>query len=281
MKQPAVFFDRDNTLIISDGYLGDPDQVVLVEGAAAAVAEARRLGFVVVTLSNQSGVARGLFDEDAVHAVNQRLDALLQHANPQARIARHEFCPFHPEGTVERYAIESDLRKPKPGMLLRAAEAMGLDLSLSWVIGDAGRDIEAGRAAGCKTILFTAPGLPASPATEENAKVKPDFTASSLVEAVQIIARHMPRPVAPAGPSLTKLESMVQQILEETKRRNTEPAAEFSLSKLFAGIAQVMSLALVFVAFLNREKPEAHQHLLFALFFQALTIALLLMGKQR
>src|SRR4051794_9501991 len=74
MKRPAVFFDRDNTLIVSDGYLGDPDRVVLIDGAAEAVARVRGLGFAAVVFSNQSGVARGLFGEDAVYAVNHRLD---------------------------------------------------------------------------------------------------------------------------------------------------------------------------------------------------------------
>ena len=92
-----------------------------------------------------------------------RLDELLQEQKPAAVIARHEFCPYHPDGSVERYAQESDLRKPRPGMLLRAAEALGLDLFRSWMIGDAPRDVEAGKAAGLRTILFTPPGLAASP----------------------------------------------------------------------------------------------------------------------
>ena len=119
MKKPAIFFDRDNTLIVSDGYLGDPGQVRLIVGAAAAVARARALGFAVVTISNQSGVARGLFSEEAVAAVNAKLDQLLRRQNPQAKIDRHEFCPFHPEATIEKYRQDSELRKPKPGMILR------------------------------------------------------------------------------------------------------------------------------------------------------------------
>src|SRR4028119_578169 len=103
MKRAAVFFDRDNTLIANDGYLGDPKGVVLVEGAAEAVARARSLGFAVVVFSNQSGVARGMFSEEAVHAVNQRLDEMLLDENAQAVIDRHEFCPYHPQASVDRY----------------------------------------------------------------------------------------------------------------------------------------------------------------------------------
>jgi HAD superfamily hydrolase (TIGR01662 family) len=101
MKRPTIFFDRDNTLIACDDYLGDPAKVTLVNGAADAVARARSLGYATVVFSNQSGVARGLFDETAVHHVNQRMDELLAEENPKAVIDRHEFCPHHPEATVK------------------------------------------------------------------------------------------------------------------------------------------------------------------------------------
>jgi len=87
-RRPAVFFDRDNTLIANDGYLGDPAGVVLVEGAPELVARVRALGFATVIFSNQSGVARGLFDEDDVRAVNARLDQLLAASDPNALIDR-------------------------------------------------------------------------------------------------------------------------------------------------------------------------------------------------
>ena len=189
LKRPAVFFDRDNTLIVSDGYLGDPTKVVLVDGAADAVAKARQYGFRVVTFSNQSGVARGLFDEDAVRAVDRRMDELLATANPAAKIEAHEFCPFHPEAKLDQYRQDSPLRKPKPGMLLEAAARLSLDLSRSWVVGDAPRDIEAGKAAGCHTVLFKDPKLPPSPATEQTTEATADFTVSSLRQAVELIGK--------------------------------------------------------------------------------------------
>jgi D-glycero-D-manno-heptose 1,7-bisphosphate phosphatase len=179
MKRPAVFFDRDNTLIVSDGYLGDPDKVVLMDGAADAIARARQLGFATVIVSNQSGVARGMFEEDAVHAVNERLDEMLRDQNEHAIIDRHEFCPYHPEATVERYRQDSDLRKPKAGMILRAADALALDLERSWLVGDAPRDIEAGKAAGCRTILFTPPGVAVGPPARESSGVNPDHPGPS------------------------------------------------------------------------------------------------------
>src|SRR3954451_22938083 len=189
MGRPAVFFDRDNTLIVSDACLADPADVVLVDGAADAVARVRARGFAAVVFSNQSGVARGMFPEDAVYAVNGRLDELLHEDNPAATIDRHEFCPYHPQATVPEYRQASELRKPAPGMIHRAAATLDLDLSGSWVIGDAPRDIAAGHAAGCRTILLKVPDLPASPAAEEPITVAPDFVAMSLAEAVDLIER--------------------------------------------------------------------------------------------
>ena len=162
MSKPAVFFDRDNTLIAADGYLGDASQVRLIGGAADAVARLRHKGYAVVVISNQSGVARGMFGEEQVQEVNARLDDLLAEGDRDAIIDRHEYCPFHPEAVIELYRRESPLRKPAPGMIYRAAETLGLDITASWVIGDAARDIAAGRAAGCRTILFHDPSLPAS-----------------------------------------------------------------------------------------------------------------------
>ena len=201
MKRPAVFFDRDNTLIVNDGYLGDPAGVILIEGAAEAIAQARSLGFATVVVSNQSGVARGLFDELAVHAVDSRMAVLLTDRNVEAIIDRHEFCPFHPNAPIDAYRQDSPRRKPRPGMLLAAADALDLDLSRSWLIGDAPRDIVAGKAAGCRTILFLDPALPASPAAGENGDTVPDFTVSSLTDALNVISKHAP--VATPPPAAT------------------------------------------------------------------------------
>lgn len=189
MARPAVFFDRDNTLIINDGYLGDPAQVVLMPGAAVAIARARAMGFVVVTISNQSGVARGLFDESAVQAVNRRMDELLLADDPAAKIDLHVYCPFHPDALVPAYRKQSDLRKPAPGMILLAAAQLNLDLPNSWVIGDALRDIEAGVAAGCHTILFVPQSLPQSPQAAGEQTVLSDHTVANLKTAIDVIER--------------------------------------------------------------------------------------------
>jgi D-glycero-D-manno-heptose 1,7-bisphosphate phosphatase len=321
LKRPAVFFDRDNTLIVSDGYLGDPSKVVLVEGAADAIARLRALGFRIVVISNQSGVARGMFGEDAVRAVNERMNELLLADNPRAIVDRHESCPFHPEASVEEYRQDSDLRKPKPGMLLAAAEAIGLDLSRCWVVGDAPRDIEAGKAAGCRAVLFRDPNLTPSPAAAEVPTIEPDCTVASLKEAVDQIERHLARthkpkilpapanvnlttPPAPAGSratpsaddadfdgeevpppkaSNTKLETLAEQILLELRRRHEHEDHDFSVTKLLAGIVQIIAVAALLFAYVKGRSDwqTLQTYILVALTLQTLTIALLIMGRQR
>lgn len=187
MNRPAIFFDRDNTLIACHGYLGDPAKVVLVPGAASAIAALRTLGFAIVVISNQSGVARGLFDEAAMRAVNARMSQLLLKENPQAIIDAHEFCPHHPQAPLAAYRVDCDCRKPKPGMLLKAARELQLDLARSWLVGDTPRDIDAGAAAGCRTVLFTDASLRTSPAAGDQGAASPDYVVHSLNEAVTVI----------------------------------------------------------------------------------------------
>ncbi|MEO0514481.1 MAG: HAD-IIIA family hydrolase [Planctomycetota bacterium] len=202
MKRPAVFLDRDNTIIHNDGDLGDPDEVKLIQGVASAIASVCGLGYKVVVVTNQGGVARGKYTEEDVDAVHDRIESMIHERANGARIDAFYFCPFHPQGTVARYKKEHPTRKPKPGMLLQAAEDLDLDLSQSWMVGDALRDIEAGAAAGCRTVLLQADWtntsladlrkLEATKAGKKTVgrgkKVEPDFVAKGLVEAVRIIA---------------------------------------------------------------------------------------------
>jgi D-glycero-D-manno-heptose 1,7-bisphosphate phosphatase len=291
MKQPAIFFDRDNTLIVNDGHLSDPGKVQLIRGAADSIARARSLGFRIVTISNQSGVARGLFSEEAVVAINDKMEQLLASKNSRAKIDRHEFCPFHPEAVVEQYRKDSELRKPRPGMILRAAEALDLDLSASWVIGDAPRDIEAGHAAGCRTILINDLSLPASPAALEPGSVEPDDTVSSVAEAMDVIealmgteSLHQNRARAnrPADQNaeLVRIERLVQQILDIVRRRH-EHVPEFSLGKMLAGVTQILAIAMAVANYFYRPIGEPLMPILIAIFLQALTISRLLMGRER
>jgi len=148
MLERAVFLDRDNTIIENDGYLGDPSRVKLLPGAATALAAMRALGYRLIVVSNQSGVARGMFDEAAVQAVNDEMSRQLQKL-AGATIDASYYCPYHPEAVIQEYRADHEWRKPKPGMLKQAATDFHLDLAPSWMIGDQHRDISAGAAAGC------------------------------------------------------------------------------------------------------------------------------------
>lgn len=199
----AIFLDRDNTLIHNDGDLGDPDAVVLIQGAASAVASLRGLGYRIVVVSNQGGVARGKFEESDVDAVNRRINDLI-HSMTGANIDRFYYCPYHPEGTVEKYRREHPWRKPQPGMILQAAKDMKLDLARSWTIGDALRDIQAGAAAGTRTILLTAGHSAERPAEDPPA----DDTADSLIEAVRLIAQQRSREAVAAEPTTRQRQTL-------------------------------------------------------------------------
>ena len=178
----AVFLDRDGTLIHDADNLGDPEEVRLVQGAAAAIASLRGLGYKIIVVTNQGGVARGEYDESDVDAVHQRISELIR-AKSGASIDRFYYCPYHPEGTVKKYAMEHSWRKPQPGMLIQAAQDLELSLPKCWMIGDQIRDVQAGRTAGVRTIL-----LARSPESD-NSERPADFFATGLIEAVRLVAQ--------------------------------------------------------------------------------------------
>lgn len=145
----AVFLDRDGVLIEEVEYLARPAQVRLIPGAAASIRAANAAGWKVVVVSNQSGVARGLFPESVLPDVHRVIAEQLG----EAKIDGFYYCPHHPTQGQGRYRIDCDCRKPKPGMLLQAARELGIDLAESWTIGDRLTDLQAGAGAGCRTIL--------------------------------------------------------------------------------------------------------------------------------
>jgi len=239
--RPAVFFDRDNTLIAGSEYMGNPADVVLVEGAAELVGGVRQMGFVTVTISNQSGVARGYFTENDVRAVNRRVEDLLLERNLNAQIDRHEFCPHHPTHGVAPYRQACQCRKPRDGMLRRAASALKLDLSQSWVLGDAPRDIEAGKSAGCRTILVTVEGLEPSPAALAEARVAPDFRADSLREALWIIAKESGKQLPEATPEQAELDDLPEAPVEHDTPADEEQDLEAALTEAIMSSAESRS----------------------------------------
>jgi len=146
--KPAIFFDRDGVLIEDSHYVGSVAEVRVIPGAAEAVRRAQAAGFAVVVVTNQSGVARGLFPESQVATIHAHIEA-----ETGLSFDRWEYCPHHTDGTVPEFTTDCECRKPKPGMLVRAAAALGLDLSRSWIVGDRASDLDAGYAAGCRAIL--------------------------------------------------------------------------------------------------------------------------------
>jgi D-glycero-D-manno-heptose 1,7-bisphosphate phosphatase len=174
----AIFFDRDGTLICDQYPHSRAESVELRPGAAQAFRLAKELGFRLVIVTNQSGVARGLFDEQAVAAVNRRMAQLLG-VEPCAMYS----CFHHPSGVIPRYSIDCDCRKPKPGMLKRAERELGVSLQDSFLIGDSFRDIEAGRAAGTRSILLRGEELEKDP--RAGARLShPDYVADDLDQAL-------------------------------------------------------------------------------------------------
>ncbi len=141
MKKRAVFLDRDGTIIHGDPpeWITCPGDVRLLNGAAAAVRAMNRAGFVVVVLTNQSGVARGYFTEEDLAAIDSVMLDRLRRAG--AHIDAVYFCPHHPEAKLARYRKVCDCRKPKKGMLRRAVRDLGLTLKGSFMVGDATRDV--------------------------------------------------------------------------------------------------------------------------------------------
>jgi histidinol-phosphate phosphatase family protein len=148
--RPGVLLDRDGTIIVDHGYVGSVDRVELIEGAAEAIARFNLAGMPVAVVTNQAGVARGLFGLDDVSKVNDYIAEQL--AERGAHVDRFFFCPYHPDGAVREFARNSDDRKPMPGMARAAAEALGLDLTASWVVGDRVEDVGLAEAVGAAAI---------------------------------------------------------------------------------------------------------------------------------
>jgi len=182
MKHKAVFLDKDGTLIENVPYNVDPAKIVLTPRAIEALQLLYQAGYQLFIITNQSGIARGLFPESALVAVEEHVRSLLKAAN--LPLAGFYYCPHHPDGVVAPYALQCDCRKPQPGLLNQAAQEHEIDLSRSWFVGDILHDIEAGRLAGCRTIL-----LDTGNETEWQLSYKrlPHHTVTDLYAAAQII----------------------------------------------------------------------------------------------
>jgi len=150
-RQAAVFLDRDGTINEELGYLDRPERLKLIPGAAEAIRLINGSGMKAVVVTNQSGVARGLFDEAVVGAVHARLRELLRQEG--GFLDGIYFCPHHPTEGRWPYLQSCDCRKPSPGLLIRASAELGLDTARSYMVGDTLKDIEAGERVGARGVL--------------------------------------------------------------------------------------------------------------------------------
>jgi len=318
MSKPAVFVDRDNTLIDDPGYLADPEAVKLLPGAELAIRSLRQSGFAIVVVTNQSGIARGLLDEETLEKIHARLGEQL--AEKDAPLDAIYYCPYHPDGSVPRYSQESDLRKPAPGMLLQAAQELDIDLASSWMVGDSPRDVGAGQRAGCRTVRVKSQGshLASHGAEDENEEFQADFHARNLVEAARIIKRESalspakadvktkttptatapaatPAKIvatssaspAPAQASDEDEDAVVRKEILRHVRQITRQSEhdEFNLTNLLGGLSQVvvgLLLILVFYQALAVDKiPTATLWAIVAAVFQIMSLTFFTMAKRK
>ena len=294
MANKAIFLDRDHTLIEDPGYLSDPEAVKLLPGVELAMKSLAQAGYKLVVVTNQSAIARGLLTEESLGKVHARMRKLL--SDHGAHLDAIYYCPYHPEGTVEEYAVESDLRKPKPGMLLEAAKELDIDLSQSWMVGDSGRDIEAGQRAGCRTVRIRVRG-----AGDQNGSegVQADATVRNLLDAARVILREPARAVvassglqealehpqpatepdlpAPADADVV-LREVLRHVRELASWRSTAPEP-FSVLRMLAGVAQVLvglSLVVALVQLTREHVQVAIVWAVVAVGLQGMALTLLL-----
>jgi D,D-heptose 1,7-bisphosphate phosphatase len=213
MSDKAIFLDRDDTLIEDPGYISSPEQVNLLTGVPRALIELKALGYKLVVITNQSAVARGIVTEKVLGEIHKRLERLL--AKKNAFLDRIYYCPYHPEGAVKKYRQESELRKPNPGMLLKAAEEMDLDLDQSWCVGNSSSDIGAGLRAGCKTILID---LPSRQQQLKPSDPRPDYKAINIKEVVNIIKKHLRSSIETEVETKMEPEEQAEPVEQETEK---------------------------------------------------------------
>lgn len=181
--RPAVFMDRDGCLIEEAGYINHPSRVRMLPRSPAAVARLNRAGIAAVMATNQAGIARDYFSEETLGAVNAEVERQL--AGHGAKLDALYVCTHHPTAGQPPFRRECECRKPKPGLLLRAAAEMGLDLSRSVMVGDKPSDVAAGQAAGVATVLvLTGYGRGEWEYRRHEWTLKPDHVAEDFFDAV-------------------------------------------------------------------------------------------------
>ena len=175
-KVPAIFLDRDGTLNVDSGYVHEIDDFQFIDGTIEALQQLKAMGYALVVVTNQSGIARGMFTEDTFMRLTEWMDWSL--ADRDVDFDGIYFCPHHPEAAVEEYRQVCDCRKPQPGMLLQAQQELNIDMAASYMVGDKPEDMQAAIAAGVGTKVLVRTG---KPVTEQGEKLA-DWVLNSLAD---------------------------------------------------------------------------------------------------
>lgn len=209
MNCKAVFLDKDGTLIEDIPYNVDPNRIQLTPEVTQALQKLHLAGYLLIVITNQAGVAYQFFSESALSAVEQRLHYLFRQIG--VSLSGFYYCPHHPNGIVNQYAIACDCRKPQPGLLLQAARDHGIDLTQSWFVGDILNDVQAGRAANCQTILLNNGN---ETEWELSPARLPHYLVHNLAEAAEVILA-VDQPHPNAQPSLYRTPNTTENIASQ------------------------------------------------------------------
>ncbi len=187
----AIFLDKDGTLVRDVPYNTDVHKIRLTSGACRALRMFADQEYELFIISNQSGVARGFFTEEALQHTVEKIRSIF--GRLEINLSGFYYCPHHPEGSIKKYSISCDCRKPLPGMILKAAAEHNISLNHSWMIGDILDDVEAGNRAGCRTILINN--------GNETEWVRgeyriPEYIVTNLMEAVEKVKYTVNHPTA-------------------------------------------------------------------------------------
>ncbi|MCF6147561.1 MAG: HAD family hydrolase [Candidatus Kuenenia sp.] len=180
-KNKAVFLDRDGTIVAHIPYLNSPRQLKLLPHAVEGIRLFKEHGYLVIVVTNQSGIARGYFDEESLMQIHDKLKKIL--TQEKAEVDDIYYCPHYAEGIVEQYKVHCECRKPRPKMLFDAAKQYNIDLSQSIMIGDSQVDVLVGKEAGCKSIFIR----DANQVSNGGLHFGADYVVKDLLEAALLV----------------------------------------------------------------------------------------------